>query len=314
MKAKRMISGLLAALLAAGVLAVPALAAAPDEVSSAALEQTNEMVSIRIEAGGDMVYGSPLHLEVETTPADTQYIGVLIGMSGEGKGFITLALSEKLRTLLSMIPLPRVMSATPDQTEEFNVYAYLKQLIDGNDAGILLRVADEVVSVMDVLKFYIPTLDDVANALRNSLTLIRQYVPEETGTRMYLDEQPTDSGRYVAGAVALNTGDVNTAGVATFRIKPRSEGVRLYWAQEVPDGMTAEQAQSLNAAAVAEVDGQPIPDAKIRYTYKQGGALSGMFEAGSDTFPTEPGTYTQTAELGGNYTCESISRKIKITG
>ena len=51
------------------------------------------------------------------------------------------------------------MSANPEQEEEFNIYAYIKQLIDGNDVSVLLRVADEVVSVMDVLKFYIPTLE-----------------------------------------------------------------------------------------------------------------------------------------------------------
>ena len=43
------------------------------------------------------------------------------------------------------------MSANPEQEEEFNIYAYIKQLIDGNDVSVLLRVADEVVSVMDVL-------------------------------------------------------------------------------------------------------------------------------------------------------------------
>ena len=35
------------------------------------------------------------------------------------------------------------MSKTPDQVEEFNVYAYVKQLIDGNDVSVLLGVADE---------------------------------------------------------------------------------------------------------------------------------------------------------------------------
>ena len=34
--------------------------------------------------------------------------------------------------------------------------SYLKQLIDGNDVSVLLRVADEAVSVMDVLHFYVP--------------------------------------------------------------------------------------------------------------------------------------------------------------
>ena len=89
---------------------------------------------------------------------------MVLGTSGEAYGYVTLMISEKLRTLLKLIPLPKKMSQTPDQAEEFNVYSYLKQLIDGNDVGVLLRVADEVVSVMDVLHFYVPTIDQVAAA------------------------------------------------------------------------------------------------------------------------------------------------------
>lgn len=316
MKAKKILSILLAAVLLCSVLAVPVSAAAlPDEaVSAAALDETNDIVSIRFKSDGEMVYGSPLTLSIETTPADTQYIGVVIGTSGEAKGFVALTLSEKIRILLKMIPLPKVMSATPEQEEEFNVYAYLKQLIDGNDVSVLLRVADEVASVMDVLKFYVPTLNDVSNGLRLALQLIRQFVPEDSGTRIYLDEQPTDAGGYIAGAVALESSDINTAGMAMFSIKPKSEGVRLYWAADVPESMTAEQAAAFNAAAIAESDGQVIEGAKITYTYKQGGFLSSFFGTGSETMPTAPGEYTQTASLGGNYSCESITRTIKITG
>jgi len=313
MKAKKLISLLLAVVLTGSVLVTPALAASVDSVTPAALEQTNEMVSIRIKAEGDLVYGSPLRLMIETSPADTQYIGVLIGTSGEAKGFVTLALSEKFRILLKMIPLPKVMSVTPDQEEEFNVYAYLKQLIDGNDVSILLRVADEVASVMDVLKYYAPTLDKISSGLKSALSLIRRFVPEDTGTRLYLDEQPTDSGSYVAGAVALESGDINTAGVAMFKIKPKSEGVRLYWSEEIPETMTAEQAKSFHATAVAESDGQVVSNAKVTYTYKSGSSIFGRTGSETDTFPTEPGEYTQTASLSGNYSCKSISRKIKIT-
>ena len=123
-----------------------------------------------------------------------------------------------------------------------------------------------------------------------------------------MDEQPTESGSYVAGAVALESGDVNTAGVAMFRIKPKTEGVRAYWAQEVPETMTVEEAQNYDLSAVLEVDGQPVPEGKISYTYKKGG----WFGCKSDTLPTQPGEYVQTATVGGNYSCEKITRTIVI--
>ena len=311
MKAKRMLSLLLTAALMLSMMTPAFAAAAQTElppVSQTQMEETNEAVSIRLQATGKLVYGSPFELSVVTRPADVQYIGVVLGVKGEAKGYVTLVLSDKLRTLLKMIPLPRKMSKTPDQVEEFNVYAYVKQLIDGNDVSVLLSVADEVVKVMDALKFYIPTLKDVSLGLKLSLEMIRRYLPEGAFSRIYLDEQPVDSGRYIAGAVALQSGDLNTAGVAMFRIKPKTEGVRTYWAQEVPETMTVEEAQNYDLSAVLEVDGQPVPEGKISYTYKKGG----WFGSKSDTLPTQPGEYVKTATVGGNYSCEKITRTIVI--
>lgn len=312
MKTKRMISLLLAVVLTLSVAVTPAFAASVGSElaagKSANVEETNDVVSIRLTTSGDLVYGSPFTLSVQTHPADTQYIGVIIGIKGEAKGYVTLVLSDKIRTLLKMIPLPRKMSATPDQEEEFNLYAYLKQLIDGNDVSVLLRVADEVVSVMDVLQFYMPTIKDFSTGLKLALELIRKYLPEGAFSRIYVDEQPTDSGRYIAGAVALESGDMNTAGMAMFRIKPKSEGVRAYWAQELPASMTAEEVQNYNLAAVVESDGQVVPEGKVTYTYKK----PGLFSRTYDTLPAEPGEYVQTAAVGGNYSCDKISRTIVI--
>lgn len=319
MKAKRILSLLLAAVLLGSTLAMPALAATaqalPEPGAVQALDEQNDIVSVRFAADGDLVYGSPLSLRVETSPEDTQYIGVIIGVGGEAKGFVTLTFSEKIRILLKLIPLPKTMSATPDQEEDFNVYAYLKQLIDGHDVSVLVRVADEVLSVMEALQFYIPTLKDVSTGLQEALNLIHRYLPEDTGTRIYLDEQPTDSGNYVAGALALESGDINTAGIALFRIKQKSENVRLYWAQEAPaGGMTAGEWQSFDSAAVLESDGQPVASAKVTYTYKKSGLFSSLWGVATETVPTAPGEYIQTATAGGNYSCSSISRTIKITG
>ena len=127
-------------------------------------------------------------------------------------------------------------------------------------------------------------------------------------SRIYLDEQPFDSGKYIAGAVALETGDINTAGVAMFRIKPKTTGVRMYWAQEVPDSMTLAESKNIRFAAVLESDGAVADNAKITYTYKK----KELFGATYNDVPTQPGTYTQTAKVSGNYSCSKISRTIVI--
>ena len=325
MKAKRWISLLLAVSMMVGVLAMPASAAAqqpestavvseelPDAAALSAAEDENDIVNIRIRATGNLVYGSDYKLEVETRPENTQYIAVVLGTSGEAYGYVTLMISDKLRTLLKLIPLPKKMSQTPDQAEEFNVYSYLKQLIDGNDVGVLLRVADEVVSVMDVLKFYIPTLKDVSTGMKRALELSRKYLPEGVFSRIYLDEQPTEAGSYVGGAVALESGDVNTAGMAFFRIKPKSAGVRVYWAQELPASMTAAEAQNYNVTAVVESDGQVVEGGKVTYTYKKKSGLFDFLGTTQSGFPTEPGEYVQTAKAAGNYSSSEISRTIVI--
>ena len=305
MKAKRMLSLLLTAALMLSMV-TPVLAASAEtelpRASQTRLEETNEVVSIRLQAAGKLVYGSPFELSVVTRPADAQYIGVVLGVKGEAKGYVTLVLSDKLRTLLKMIPLPRKMSKTPDQVEEFNVYAYVKQLIDGNDVSVLLGVADEVVKVMDTLK-------DMSMGLKLSLELIRRYLPEGVFSRIYLDEQPVDSGSYVAGAVALESGDLNTAGVAMFKIKPKTEGVRLYWAEDLPAGMTLAEAEAHNVGALLESDGVVVDNAKVTCTYKK----KGLFSSKSTEFPTQPGIYTQTATVSGNYSCEKITRTIVIS-
>ena len=326
MKAKRWISLLLAVSMMLGVLAMPALAATqqpestavvseelPDAAALSAAEDENDIVNIRIRATGNLVYGSDYKLEVETRPENTQYIAVVLGTSGEAYGYVTLMISDKLRTLLKLIPLPKKMSQTPDQAEEFNVYSYLKQLIDGNDVSVLLRVADEVVSVMDTVSFFVPasyltTVKNVSNGMKLALSLIRKYLPEGAFSRIYLDEQPVDSGNYVAGALALESSDMNTAGFAMFRIKPKRDGVRMYWAQQAEQAMTAEELEAFNEAAVLEVDGQVVPTDKIRYTYKK----QGWFTESTSELPTKPGTYTQTAEIGGNYNCSKISRNIIV--
>lgn len=320
MKAKRWISLLLAVSMMLGVLAMPASAAAqqpestavvseelPDAAALSAAEDENDIVNIRIRATGNLVYGSDYKLEVETRPENTQYIAVVLGTSGEAYGYVTLMISDKLRTLLKLIPLPKKMSQTPDQAEEFNVYSYLKQLIDGNDVSVLLRVADEVVSVMDTIHFYVPQVEQVASGLRLALNLIRKYLPEGAFSRIYLDEQPVDSGNYVAGAVALENGDVNTAGFAMFKIKQKTDGVRMYWAQQAEAPMSAAEAAAFNPAAVLEVDGQVVPTDKVTYTYKKNGSL-----CSTGSLPTEPGTYVETAEIGGNYSCSKISRNIVV--
>ena len=309
MKTKRLIAFILAVVFTLSAAATPALAAAAEQPASAlVLEEENDIISIRIQATGELVYGSPYQLEVKTNPEDAQYIGVVMGIDGEAKGYVSLMLSDKIRILLKMIPLPKKMSKTPDQTEEFNVYSYLKQLIDGNDVSVLLRVADEAVSVMDVLHFYVPTIDKVSGGLKLALELIRRFLPEGVFSRIYLDEQPFDSGKYIAGAVALETRDINTAGVAMFRIKPKTNGVRMYWAQEVPDSMTLAESKDIRFAAVLESDGAVADNAKITYTYKK----KGLFGATYNEVPTQPGTYTQTAKVSGNYSCSKISRTIVI--
>ncbi len=312
MKTRRLLSFVLAVVFLLSAAATPAFAAArtnPLSETASVSADENDIISVRIKAAGDLTYGSDYQLMVQTTPADAQYIGVVMGVGGEAKGYVTLVLSDKIRTLLKMIPLPKKMSATPDQEEEFNVYSYLKQLIDGNDVSVLLRIGDEAVSVMNILHFYVPTIDKVANSMKLALELIRKYLPESAFTNIYLDEQPFDSGSYIAGAVALEEGDMNSAGVAAFKIKPKTAGVSVHWAADLPSALTAEELKNADRAAVLVSDGQNVEKAKITYTYKKKGFL---FDQTCDGLPTEPGTYTEIAEVGGNYSCGSISRTFTI--
>ena len=307
---RKRIAALALAAVMACMTAAPAFAAgrrAPD-----ALAEDNAIVSIRIEATDNAVYGSPFAVSIRADPEDTQYIAVVLGISGEAKGFVTLLLPEKVRILLELIPLPSSMSADPANTRNFNLYRYIKQLIDGNDVSVLLRVAEELTALMEILQYYVPALQDVVAGMKSALTLIRRYLPEDLVTHIYVDEQPVDAGHYVAGTVTLSRSDVNTGGFAYFKIAPRSAGVRQYWAQEIPASMTAEAARNFNFAAVVEVDGAVLENPTVTYTYRKKGGLFGLGGWSSSEPPTEPGEYTQTAVVGGNYAAENISRSFII--
>ena len=69
MKAKRLLSLLLTAALMLSMV-TPVLAASAEtelpRVSQTRLEETNEVVSIRLQAAGKLVYGSPFELSVVT--------------------------------------------------------------------------------------------------------------------------------------------------------------------------------------------------------------------------------------------------------
>ena len=174
---KRIAALALAALMACST-AVPALAAG-SAAPAAALAEENALVAIRIDATDKAVYGQPFEVSIRATPEDTQYIAVVLGTSGQAKGFVTLLLPEKVRILLELIPLPASMSADPANTRDFNLYRYIKQLIDGNDVSVLIRVAEELTSLMEILQYYVPALQDIVTGMRSALDLIRRYLPED---------------------------------------------------------------------------------------------------------------------------------------
>ena len=310
---RKRIAALALAAVMACMSAAPAFAAsAPAPAAPTALAEENAIVSIRIEPTDNAVYGEPFEVRIRATPEDTQYIAVVLGISGESKGFVTLLLPEKVRILLELIPLPATMSADPANTRDFNLYRYIKQLIDGNDVSVLIRVAEELTALMEILQYYLPALQDIVSGMNNALTLIRRYLPEDLVTHIYVDEQPVDAGNYVAGAVTLSRDDVNTGGFAFFKIAPKSAGVRQYWSQQTPASMTVEAARNFDFSAVVEVDGAVLQDPVVTYTYKKKGGLLGLGGATSTEPPTEPGEYTQTAVVGGNYSAQNISRTFVI--
>ena len=154
-------------------------------------------------------------------------------------------------------------------------------------------------------------MKNVSNGMKLTLSLIRKYLPEGALSRIYLDEQPKDSGKYVAGAIALESSDINAAGFAMFKIKPKTENVSLSWAADAPSSMTVSQLQNADLTAKVISDGQVAENGKVNYTYKKKTFL--CFSSKINGVPTEPGTYTQTAKAGGNYSCSSISRTITVT-
>ena len=86
-----------------------------------------------------------------------------------------------------------------------------------------------------------------------------------------------------------------------FKIKPKTEGVRLYWAEDLPAGMTLAEAEAHNVGALLESDGVVVDNAKVTCTYKK----KGLFSSKSTEFPTQPGIYPQTAKASASHSCDT---------
>ena len=90
---------------------------------------------------------------------------------------------------------------------------------------------------------------------RQALNLIRKYLPEGAFSRIYLDEQPVDAGNYVAGALALESSDMNTAGFAMFKINAAED---VYKRQGCVFGGVVNEAIEKAKTADGFVFGSPV--------------------------------------------------------
>ena len=135
----------------------------------------------------------------------------------------------------------------------------------------------------------------------------------------YFDMAPLDRGENVRREICFALEKVGTIRricmwFITTKVARKSEGVRQYWTQQTPASMTVEEAKNFNFAAVVEVDGAILDNPKVTYTYKKKGGFLGLGSTTTSEPPTEPGEYTQTAVVGGNYQTANISRSFTITG
>lgn len=321
MRTKRIAAFLLAVGMAFGLLAGPASAAGPEPaapaVSEESLAEENEIiklpVTVSMSVNKGATYGESCGLTVTTNPENVQYVGVVIGMSGRAKGYVGVILPEKVRILLKLVPLPQAMASeklTKEQKESFSVYEYVKQLIDGRQVEDLLKVAEEVAVLLEAMEYYIPDLRGVGAGIKSVVNLADTYIPEGLETRVYLDEEPQDAGRYMTGALTVDTRYVNTSIVKTLTIRQKTEGVSAGWSVEAPASMTAAQAAQFDFTAKVYDGGEPVPDT-VDYTYT-GWTRRWRYYRSAEP-PTEPGRYTQKAAANGNYKSAQIARSFTIT-
>lgn len=320
MRYKKLAALLLAIMLAFCTAMGPAYAAAPQlpaAENAAALAEENEIVklpvSVVMRVNKGAAYGESCGLTVTTDPENVQYVGVAVGMSGPAKGCVSVLLPEKVRILLKLIPLPRAMasdSLTQDEKDSFNVYEYIKQLIDGREVEELLKVAEEIAVLLEALEYYVPDLKGLGGGIKNVVDLANTYIPDDLTTRVYLDEEPREAGRYVMGALTVDSRYVNTSILKTFTIRPKTDGVWAGWSAEAPAAMTAAEAAQFDFSARVYDNGTEAADT-VEYTYT---GWSGWRYYKSSEPPTQPGRYTQSAAADGNYKTAEIRRSFQITG
>jgi hypothetical protein len=303
MLGKRIIAWLLAAALAVTLLAAPAAA------SEAENGLTQSATSISLHVNQTIVYGSACGITVTTNPSGVPYIAAAVGVSGAAKGTVYLLLPEQVRILLKLIPLPSALAADQTGGGVFTVYDYAKQLIDGRSVQELLRVAEEIAVLLDALDAYFPSLDGMADGIRGAVSAADTFLPSDLDTCVWLDEEPTPAGRYLLGAVTLDTSSGRATAVKTFQIRQKSEDVQACWSAELPKTLTQAEAAAFDFSAQVQDGGETQTDT-MQYLYT---GWSGWKYYRSSTPPTKPGRYTQRASADGNYKTSTIRRTFTIT-
>jgi hypothetical protein len=232
-------------------------------------------------------------------------------VSGAAKGSVYILLPEKVRILLKLIPLPTALAGDRAEAGVFTVYDYARQLIDGRPVEELLKVAEELAVLLDALDDYLPDLDGMADGIRSAVAAANTFLPADAQTCVWLDEEPTQAGRYLLGAVTLDANYSTATAVQTFTIRQKSEGVQAQWRADLPETQTLTQAEAaaFDFGALVQ-DGGEAQEDTMQYRYT---GWSGWWYYCSSTPPTKPGKYTQRAAANGNYKTDAIRRTFTIT-
>ena len=270
------------------------------------VRQADSSIDVKSET---ITYGEEPALQINTDPADLDYIRIIGGIDGDAAGFISIDIPESTKERLQ-IKIAGVVV--------LDIYQLLvDQIGDGVTLNGFKDIVDNLISTVQnpVISAALSAAGINIESFQGVFDFISGLPGLDVNAKITLGNPPKNAGLYLVGAVSTDLNYRLAGDVGYLTILPKTsteeESVTLKFKNEIPgrlNVMTYEEAQEFEFGGDMYINDELADSSHVRALYI-GTTYNGNLSVESGEPIREPGVYTETIYvLGGNYLPAPISR------
>ena len=270
------------------------------------VRQADSSIDVKSET---ITYGEEPALQINTDPADLDYIRIIGGIDGDAAGFISIDIPESTKERLQ-IKIGGVVV--------LDIYQLLvDQIGDGVTLNGFKDIVDNLISTVQnpLISAALSAAGINIESFQGVFDFISGLPGLDVNAKITLGNPPKNAGLYLVGAVSTDLNYRLAGDVGYLTILPKTsteeESVTLKFKNEIPgrlNVMTYEEAQEFEFGGDMYINDELADSSHVRALYI-GTTYNGNLSVESGEPIREPGVYTETIyALGGNYLPAPISR------